>query len=226
MDAISSYDAGLWPVRYTAHERTSLRVQSKHDRRNVPLKWYWRLLTDEEQYGASPDDTYYEQIDLDRRYEGPTGIHLHVEDTSKSKGRKKGTTDTTGTIQVYISRAECIRLGHLFDTKDTREATLADEEKAGTDDGPFAVVEPFFVPRAGDVFLFRRKHHRILQFEPDYEQSLSPQGTTMAWKGTAELMVMDSSLPAVLIEQLVPPTSDPVVPRTDGGAQRDVQWPG
>jgi hypothetical protein len=222
VDAISSYDAGLWPTRYTAHERTSLRVQSKYDRRNVPLKWYWRLLTDEERHGASPDDTYYEQLDLDRRYVGPTGVHLHVEDTSKTKGREKGTTETKGAVQVYISRAECIRLGAVFDAKDTREATLEDEEKAGHDEGPHASNEPFFVPRSGDVFMFRRKHHRILQLEPDYEQSLSPQGTTMAWKGTAELMVMDASVPAVLVDQLIPPTSDPVVPR----AQRDVQWPG
>jgi hypothetical protein len=74
--------------------------------------------------------------------------------------------------------------------------------------------------------MFRRKLHRILQMSPDFEQSLSPQGNTMAWKGTAELLVMDSSFPDVLKAQLVPPTSDPVVPRTDDATQRDVQWPG
>lgn len=226
MDAISSYDAGLWPVRYTAHERTSLHVQSKNDRRNVPLKWYWRFLTDEDVGGAAPDDTYYETLDLERKYVGPTGIHIVVDDTGKTKGRKKGTTETSGTFPVFISRAECIRLGHVFDTKDDREATLATEEQGGHDDGPYAVAEPFFVPRAGDVFMFRRKLHRILQMSPDFEQSLGPQGNTMAWKGTAELFVMDASFPEVLREQLVPPTSDPVVPRTDGSVQRDVQWPG
>jgi len=221
-EAISSYGQGLWPARYTAFERTSLRVQSNNDRRNVPLKWFWRLLRDDDQGGLAPDDTYFEAPEIERKYVDPTGIHLVVDDTSKTKGDERGTVQTKGQVSLWLSRAECIRLGDVFDVKDDREATLADEEQAGHDDGPFSVSKPFFIPRAGDLFMFRRKHHRIAQFEPDYEQSLSPQGTVMAWKGFADLLVMDATFPATLKVQLVPPTSDPVVPRLG----RDVSWPG
>jgi hypothetical protein len=58
--------------------------------------------------------------------------------------------------------------------------------------------------------------------EPDYERAANPQGIVMAWKGTAALLRQDATFPAVLMAQLVPPTSDPVVPR----AGRDVSWPG
>lgn len=221
-DVLGSYDRGLWPTRYTAWERTSLSIQSAHDRRNIPLKWYWRLLTDEDEGGAAPDDTYFEHQDIYRKYAGPTGIHLFTDDTAKSKGRQRGTTEVEGEVRLNISRAECQRLGMFFTTKDDREASLSEEEKAGHDEGPYAASEPFFIPRAGDVFFFRRKIHRIAQFEPDYEQSLSPQGTVMAWKGTATLLRMDATFPDVLKAQLVPPTSDPVVPR----AGRDDPWHG
>lgn len=221
-DALGSYDRGLWPARYTAWERASLKVQSAHDRRNIPLKWYWRLLTDEDEGGASPDDTYYENPDIFRKYVGPIGIHVFVDDTSKNKGGRRGTIETEGSVSISISRAECRRLGMLFMTKDDREALLSEEEKAEHSDGPYEVREPFYIPRAGDVILFRRKLHRIAQMEPDYGQSLSPQGTVMVWNGTANLLRMDATFPDVLKQQLVPPTSDPVVPRTG----RDDAWHG
>ena len=222
LNPVGSFDQGLWPTRYTAHERMSLRVQSGADRRNIPLKWYWRYLTDQDQGGAAPDDTYYENQDIYRKYVGPTGAHLLVDDASKTKGRKKGVTETEGEVKIDISRAECIRLGKLFDVKDDREATLEVEEKTGHDEGPYAAVRPFYIPRSGDVFFFRRKLHRIQQMAPDYEQSLSPQGTVMAWTGTATLLRMDATWPDTLKGQLIPPTSDPVVPRQG----RDVSWRG
>jgi len=221
-DAISSYERGLWPTRYTAHERVSLKVQSRFDRRNVPLKWFWRMLTDQDPGGAAPDDTYYESPDIDRKYVGPTGAHLVVDDTGKSKGQQKGTIEVEGQVSIWISRVECMRLGELFGKADDREATLEEEERAGHNEGPFAATRPLYIPRAGDVFLFRRKHHRISQFEPDYDQSLSPQGTVMSWKGFATLLRQDATFPETVKAQLVPPTSDPIVPRD----QRDVSWPG
>ena len=220
--ALSSYDRGLWPKRYSQMERTTLRKQGVYDRRCVPLVWYWRYLTDEDVGGASPDDTYYEEPDIHRKYVGPTGVHLVVDDVGKQKGRQKGATLTEGQVLTFISRTECVRLGAQFDKADDREATLEVEEKAGHDEGPYSASRPFYIPRAGDVFMFRRKLHRIAQFEPDYEQSLSPQGTVMAWKGTATLLSMDATFPDTLKAQLIPPTSDPVVPRTG----RDIQWPG
>jgi len=221
-DPISSYGRGLWPTRYTAHERTSLSVQSKHDRRNVPLIWYWRYLGDRSPGGAAPDDTYYEAQDIYRQYEGPVGVHVLVDDTSKTKGSKKGAIETEGEVSLWISRAECIRLGHVFKTKDDREATLSEEERTDHDEGPYKADRYFFIPRAGDVFMFRRKLHRVAQFEPDYAQSLSPQGTVMTWKGTGSFLVMDATYPETVKKQFIPPTSDPVVPRTN----RDVAWPG
>lgn len=211
-DAIRSYDRGLWPARYTAHERISLKVQSAHARRNIPLKWYWRYLTDQDPGGASPDDTYYENPDIDRKYDGPHGVHLNVDDAAKAKGGVKGAVQTAGQVNIFIDRAECIRLGRLFEVRDDREATLAQEQVPDAKDGPFEARDFIFIPRAGDLFMFRRKHHRIVQMEPDYENSLSPAGTVMAWKGTATLMTMDATFPATLRKQLVPPTSDPVVP--------------
>jgi hypothetical protein len=221
-DATGSYDRGLWATRYTAHERTSLRVQGAYDRRNVPLKWYWRLLTDSEQGGASPDETYYEDSDINRHYSGPHGVHLMVDDTGKQKGAKRGTVEvgTENEVRIAISRAEAIRLGALFGVSDDREATLVVEEAPGHSEGPYAASRPLFVPRAGDVFMFRRKLHRLAQMEPDYENSL-PQGTVMGWKGTATLLRQDATFPDTLKAQLVPPTSDPVLPRTG----RDVAWP-
>jgi hypothetical protein len=223
-DATRSYDRGLWPMRYTAHERMSLRVQGGNDRRNIPLKWYWRYLTDQDAGGAAPDDTYYENPDIYRKFDGPHGIHLFVDDTAKTKGAKRGTVEvsTEGEVRINISRAEAIRLGTVFQTSDDREATLSEEEKPGHEEGPFDATRPLFIPRAGDVFMFRRKHHRIAQMEPDYEQSENPQGVVMAWKGTSTLLRMDATLPDTLKAQLVPPTSDPVVPR----AGRDIAWPG
>ena len=223
-DAIRSFDRGLWPVRYTAHERVSLRVQGATDRRNIPLKWYWRYFTDRDQGGAAPDDTYYENPDIYRRFDGPHGVHLFVDDTAKSKGVKKGTVEvgTEGEVHISISRAEAIRLGVLFGVSDDREATLADEEKPGHQEGPFDASRPLFLPRAGDVFMFRRKLHRIASMEPEYDQSANPSGTVMVWKGTASLLRMDATFPETLKKQFVPPTSDPVVPR----AGRDVAWPG
>jgi hypothetical protein len=222
--SIESYDRGLWPTRYTATERTSLRVQASNDLRNIPLKWYWRYLTDQDRDGAAPDDTYYENPDIDRRFDGPHGIHLLVDDTAKAKGAKRGTIEvgTEGEVRINISRAEAVRLGALFGVADDREATLTDEERAGHAEGPFDASRALFIPRAGDVFMFRRKHHRIAQMEPDYEQSLSPQGTVMAWRGVATLLRQDATFPDTLKAQLVPPTSDPVVPRTG----RDIAWPG
>jgi hypothetical protein len=222
--SIESYNRGLWPVRYSAHERISLRVQSGDDRRNNPLKWYWRYLTDQDAGGAAPDDTYYENPDIDRRFDGPHGVHLFVDDTAKQKGVKRGTVEvgTEGEVRISISRAEAIRLGTLFGVSDDREATLVDEEKPGHAEGPFDASRPLFIPRAGDVFMFRRKHHRISQMEPDYERAANPQGIVMAWKGTAALLRQDATFPVVLVAQLVPPTSDPVVPR----AGRDVSWSG
>lgn len=211
-DATRSYDRGLWPARYTQHERISLRVQSSHARRNIPLKWYWRYLTDQDKDGASPDDTYYENPDVDRRFDGPHGVHLTVDDTGKVKGAKKGVIETEGQVNIFMDRAECIRLGQLFQVKDDREATLATEQVPGHADGPFETRDFIFIPRAGDVFLFRRKHHRIAQMEPDYDNSMSPQGTVMAWKGAATMLRTDGTFPVTLRSQLVPPTSDPVVP--------------
>jgi len=221
-DAISSYGRGLWPTRYTAHERITFKVQARHDLRNVPLKWLWRYRDDRDENGASPDDTYYEEPDIYRRFDGPDGAHLVVDDTQKTKGSKKGVIETEGQVQVWLSRVEAMRLGTLFGLEDDREATLEEEERADHDEGPYAATRPLYIPRAGDIFMFRRKLHRIAQFEPDYEQSVSPQGTVMAWKGTAALLVMDATYPDTVKAQFVPPTSDPVVPRLG----RDVAWPG
>lgn len=225
--SISSFDRGLWPTRYSAFERTSLKVQSRHDRRNVPLLWFWHHRNTEEPGGSSPDSSYYEQPDIFRKYDDPVGVHLRIDDTAKAKGKQKGTVETgTEPLTLWLSRVECIRLGEVFQTKDDREATLEVEEQAGHNDGPFARRGFLYIPRAGDVFMFRRKHHRVVQMEPDYERSLSPDGTVMAWKGTCTLFRMDSKAPILLRAKFNPPTSNPVVPRTDGMVQRDVSWPG
>jgi len=113
-DAISSYGRGLWPTRYTAHERITFKVQARHDLRNVPLKWLWRYRDDRDENGASPDDTYYEEPDIYRRFDGPDGAHLVVDDTQKTKGSKKGVIETEGQVQVWLSRVEAMRLGTLF----------------------------------------------------------------------------------------------------------------
>jgi len=218
----SSYDRGLWPARFSRHEIVSLSIQSKHDRRNIPLKWFWRLLNIEDSGGISPEETYYETPEIYRKYDGPHGVHLFVDDSGKQKGKVRGVVETTGEIVLAISRSECRRLGVQFGTVDDRDATLTDEEKTGHSDGPFKGRDPIYIPRAGDIFMFRRRHHYIQQLEPDYSASLSPQGTVMVWKGTAVVVSMDATKPIVNIDQLVPPTSDPVVPH----AHRDVQWLG
>ena len=79
--AIGSYERGLWPSRYTRWEAVSLKVQSRHDRRNVPLIWLWRYLNDDDRYGASPDSTYYEEPAIDRK---TVGLYLSaIRDSSE-----------------------------------------------------------------------------------------------------------------------------------------------
>lgn len=220
---LGSYEQGLWPSRYTRWEAASLKVQSRHIRRNVPLIWLWRYRNDDDRYGAAPDSTYYEEPAIDRRYEDPVGAHIRCDDTPKRKGGAKGVVRVEGECQVWITRAECIRLGQLFGVKDDREVTLEEEETGDAQDGPFALRGFLYIPRAGDIIMFRRKHLRIQQFEPDRaEGGLSPAGTIMAWAGTAVPLTEDASAPERLREQLVPPTANPVVPRTG----RDLRWLG
>ena len=221
--AIGSYERGLWPDRYTRWEVASLKVQSRHDRKHVPLIWLWRYLNDEDTYGAAPDSTYYEEPAIDRRYEEPVGAHMRCDDTPKRKLSQKGVILVEGECRFWITRAEAMRLGELFKVKDDREVSLEEEETGGATDGPFATRKYLYIPRAGDIIMFRSKHLIVQQCEPDRaDGALSPAGTVMAWAGVATPLEEDASAPESQRALLVPPTRTPVVPR----AGRDLRWLG
>lgn len=220
---LGSYERGLWPDRYTRWEVASLKVQARHDLKHVPLLWLFRYRTDEDHYGASPDETYYEEPAIDRRYDDAVGAHMRVDDTPKQKRGDKGRIATDGEARFWVKRAEAMRLGAVFNVYDDREVTLEDEETGDAQDGPFALRNPLYIPRAGDIIIFRRKYLRVTQCEPDRgDGALSPAGTVMAWAGIAAPLDEDITAPERARANLVPPTSMPVVPREG----RDLRWLG
>ena len=102
---------GVFPLNYAARLRTVLEVQAKRDRRHIPPVYFWRLLRPDEQgTGAAPDDQYFEEPLIHRRYAERTAAYLYVDDSGETKGAKRGHVETSGDAKIEMSRAECARL--------------------------------------------------------------------------------------------------------------------
>ena len=182
-----------WPVQYGAHERLVLRTQAKYDRRNLPARWYWRLLTDEDPDGTAQDGVYGEAINLHRRYADPVPVHIYIDPTGRQKGQKRGRVDTEGRASFGWSRSEARRMGTIYGTEDDGLVGLV----PGVTEG-----EPLFIPRPGDLVQYARRIFQILQCTEDY---LGPTDIVMTWTGFAAILVDDIVQP--LEFNLPPPPS-------------------
>jgi len=214
MDKATSPDrGGLWPVPYAAHERMIIRTQSKYDRRNIPRVWLWPILLPEDTPSASgpggeaPHEVYWSSPLATRRYRPPVGVHLYADPSAEAKGRKKGTTNTEGLVQVGWSRAEARRVGVILATMDDDEFMLNDADEATQD----AALEPLYVPRPGDIYRHGDTYYTILQMGPP--DDLGPTTIPTVWKGTAAAIRDDSTNPGM--PQLQEPDT-PEPPRPAG----------
>ena len=193
----------VWVAPYDRYERTMLAVQAKYDRRNLPLTWYWRLKLEDDAAGGAPDDVLFESPQLDRRYHDPIGVHIYVDDSPNTQGVKKGVDETTGVCAFGISRAETRRLGELLSVRTVDEGLRNAQ-----------LVDDVFVPRAGDVFYFRRTFLYEVQETPKREYVAQTPIVTR-WSGTVALARSDSAQP--LLERLPkPPTEEPPIPEIVG----------
>jgi len=172
-----------WPVAYGAHERLVLRQQAKWDRRALPPRWYWRLLTDEDIPGTAQDGVYGEAANIHRRFAEPIPVHIFVDPTGRQKGMKRGRTDTEGNGTFGWSRSEARRLGALLGTQDDALVGLV----------PGATNEErLYIPRPGDIVLCARRLWQILQCA---EAFLGATDIVMTWAGTAAIVADDVADP-------------------------------
>lgn len=195
---------GVYPLRYEKHEKTILVVQRKRDTQQIPQRWYWRLLTSEEAGGGAPYDEYFEQPVVSRNWAQPVGVHLYIDDSSETKGRKKGYTEAAGVVNVEMSRAEARRLGGVFNTKDDKDFIRDDSKEQG---GPWAPQDYIFIPRSGDLFMFKSKLFEIQQMNDP--KVLGPTQIPVVYVGTAHQFLNDSTEPAELRDLFMPETSTP-----------------
>ena len=202
---------GVFPLNYTARERTVLEIQAKRDRRHIPPLWFWRLLTpDEGPNGADPDDDSFEQPLIHRQYAPPVAAHIYVDDSGESKGMKRGKVDTEGAIKVEVSRAEVIRLYGVY-------GILSDEYEVPSKNED----ELIYIPQPGDLFFFKGTHLRIHQLA-DVDH-FGPTGNPGKWEGTASQFVDDASAPLLASRaDLIPPSNNPPQPV----GMNEISWPG
>lgn len=174
-----------WPVQYGAHEQLVLRQQAKYDRRSIPSRWYWRLLTDFDHPGTAQDDVFGEALDLDRVFAAPVPANIYIDPTGRQKGQKRGRVSTSGSDPATFgfSRAEARRLGEEFRTQD--------DARIGLIPG-VTEEEPLYIPRPGDIVLYARRFFQILQCKEDY---LGPTDIVMTWTGTCAILTDDISDP-------------------------------
>ncbi len=187
-----------WPVQYGAHERLVLRQQAKFDRRKLPPRWYWRLLTDEDSPGTAQDGVYGEAASLHRKYADPIPAHIFLDPTGRQKGMKRGRADTEGNATFGWSRSEARRLGALLGAQDDALVGLV---PGVTED------EQLFIPRPGDIVLYARRLYQVV--DRPMEAYLGPTDIVMTWAGVAAILVddiadpLEFSLPAA--PSLAPP---------------------
>jgi len=192
-----------WPVQYGAHEKLILRQQAKHARRALPLRWYWRLLSDEDVPGGSAQDPVFgEAVWQQRRYAEPIPVHIFIDPTGRQKGLKRGRVDTEGNGSFGWSRAEARRLGAILNTQDDNALGLQTDFPD----------EPLFLPRPGDIVAYSRKLWEILQHT---HQDLGPTDIVVVWAGTCALVADDIVDPIEFGDTLpAPPTPVPEDTRT------------
>jgi hypothetical protein len=197
---------GIWPVPFEKAEKTLLAQQAKHDRRAIPLLWYWRLLRPEDGPGSTTqDETLWTSPRVNRRYADPIGVHLYVDWTPEKKGKKGPTVETTGTVPIGYSRAEARRLGRLIGSADDEERLVSDLEK----------LDLVYVPRAGDIFVARGRPYEMQQMKPEWWGATE---IVAVWKGTATMLRDDATAPG-LAALPKPPTLRPPLPEL-------VRWQG
>jgi hypothetical protein len=201
------YGVGVFPLNYTARERTVIEVQAKRDRRHIPPVWFWRLLTPAEQgTGADPDDEYFEQPFLHRQFAKAVAAHLYVNDTTEEKGMKRGKVETAGTVNIEMSRAEVGRLALVY-------GIVSD---VAPDAG-----EGVYIPQPGDLFMYKGVHFIVHQMTD--EDHFGPTGIPAVWRGTASQIKDDATAPIFDARpELVPPTDVPSQPV----GEDELSWPG
>jgi len=192
-----------WPVQYAAHEQLILRQQAKFDRRSLPARWYWRLLTDYVPGGTAQDDIFGEALDLERKFAPPCPIHIYIDPTGRQKGQKRGRVSTDGTSPATFgfSRAEARRLGVELDQQDDSLIGLI---PGVTSD------EKLLIPRPGDVVLYSRRFFQILQCKESY---LGPTDIAMTWEGTCVILTDDISDPLEFSDRQNMPRPPNLVPQ-------------
>jgi len=213
------YGVGVFPLNYATRERTVLEIQAKRDRRHIPPLWFWRLLTpDEGATGQEPDNEYFEQPLIHRRYAPPQGVHLFVNDSGESKGMKRGKVDTEGTVQIEMSRAECLRLGIVYNLALDVDGRI---EEAKPGDDPFAPGDLLYIPQPGDLFMYKAVHLMVHQMAD--QDHFGPTEVPAVWKGTAAQLKDDATSPIWGSRpDLVPPSSTAPQPVGMG----EMTWPG
>jgi len=210
---------GIWPVPYEAHERRIIRTQAKRDRRSIPLLWLWSLLLPDDvptastPGGAAPHEVYWETPVVTRKYREPIAAHIYVDATGETKGRKKGTTETDGTIIIHQNRSEARRLGRIIGAYDDDENLVTAEDADAILRGERVPrpgeLEPIYVFRPGDIFRYRDEYYQVNQM---VRQWLGSTEILTHWEGTAFSLREDSTDPGM--PQLIQPaTFKPPLPR-------------
>lgn len=161
-----------WPVRYSAQQRTALRVQRHNDIRNIPPLWFWRFDVDD-----SPESPKMETEYVDRVFFDPIGVHLFIRPTEE-KGPTKTLTDEDYDVEVNISLAEMLRIGVHF-------APLS-EIAAESEEG-YALL-------AGDIFQFDGQLFQINErAKPRDDAFLGPTRFSLVYRTTANSVHQDTT---------------------------------
>lgn len=215
---------GIVPVPFRAHERLMIRQQAKNDRRAIPQIWLWRLLrtdcvrkTEGEstpefpEEGASIHEFFAENADVPGGsvYHEPIAVHLYVDWSAEVKERKNPVTETTGSVRLWISRAEARRIGALVSSYDDDENLVTAQEGQAIINGERhprpGELEPIFVPRNGDVFRFRDRYHRVDQMENGF---LGATEIPTHWEGYGHVLRENATAPGMM-HLPPPPTFSP-----------------
>ena len=205
---------GIWPVPFTANERYIIRTQRKYDRRNIPQLWLWTMIRpnnardaegenteDFREEGTDMHELFFEspRVAGHRAYATPIAAHVYIDWTQEKKGRKKGTTETTGSVKLWMSRAEARRLGRLLTTFDDCDNLVAAEDAEAILRGNRVPRpgenEPLYILRPGDILRFRDCYYEVDQMEVKFHGATD---IPTHWDGSGHVVREDSTAPGML----------------------------
>lgn len=185
--------------KLNAQVRLVYRRQHAHDRKTIPVLWYWRLMGQES--SGALTKLYGTQDRSVLSWRDPIPAYLYIEHQSYSRRHKQAGVEVDfGSFSVKVSEAERYRLAQVFHP--------SDESQWGT-----------FALQAGDLFLFGLDLFQVEEFSAS--AYYGPLAFVAVWKATVtQARNISNDSPLVQLPPTTPtPPSWPAYPSTLTAAQ-------